>query len=66
MVNHGYFFNLFILLHLVCEKGGDDCVKTANEEDRTVYRYRDELLRKVKERLERLSNICQLQHLLEY
>jgi hypothetical protein len=36
-----------------------------SEVDRTIYLYRDELVGKVKERITRLSNICQLEHLLD-
>jgi hypothetical protein len=47
----------------VCEFGGDDCIHTESHVDRTMYRYRDLLLKNVDKVVQKLSNRCQLERL---
>lgn len=44
----------------VCEFGGDDCVKSVSVVDRTVCRYRDRLVKNVREQWNMLRPICDL------
>lgn len=41
----------FLHHYRVCEFGGNDCVKTQSVTDRTVYRYKTELVKRVEERM---------------
>ena len=53
----------FLHHYRVCEFGGDDCVHTDNRVDRTVYRYRDLLVKNVEKVVQKLSDSCQLDKL---
>lgn len=45
----------------ICEFGGNDCVKTSNVRDRTIFRYRDRLVFNVKNKWDELKDKCHLQ-----
>ena len=47
----------------VCEFGGDDCIHTDSRVDRSVYRYRDLLVKNVEKVVQKLSDTCQLEKL---
>lgn len=53
----------FLHHYRVCEFGGDDCVHTDSRVDRTVYRYRDLLVKNVEKVIQKLSRSCQLEKL---
>ena len=53
----------FLHHYRVCEFGGDDCVHTDSRVDRTVYRYRDLLVKNVEKVVLKLSRSCQLEKL---
>lgn len=56
--SHGFLHH-----YRVCEFGGDDCVHTDSQVDRTVYRYRDLLVKNVDKIVQKLSDRCQLDKL---
>ena len=63
----GYNLNVptsvgFLHHYRVCEFGGDDCVQTESVVDRTVYRYREDLVANVDKVIGGLSAECQLRH----
>ena len=53
----------FLHHYRVCEFGGDDCVQAANEVDRTVHNYSDELQHNVQKIVRKLSSKCGLDRL---
>lgn len=44
----------------ICEFGGNDCIKTPSTIDLTAYRYKDDLIRMVKQRYVDLKIKCEL------
>lgn len=44
----------------VCEFGGNDCIKTASTVDTTAFRYKERLIKAVKDRFNSLKVTCQL------
>lgn len=48
----------FLHHYRVCEFGGDDCIKTVSVQDRTVYKHKGELIKKVNQRIEAVRQIC--------
>jgi hypothetical protein len=53
----------FLHHYRVCEFGGDDCVHTDSRVDRSVYRYRDLLVRNVEKVVQKLAGACHLETL---
>ena len=49
----------------VCEFGGDDCIHAENHVDRTMFSFRDQLVKQVKDVVHKLSEKCQLNNLLQ-
>lgn len=47
----------------ICEFGGDDCVKSASTVDTTAFRYRELLVKAVKDSFERFKDKCGLKDL---
>ncbi|XP_024080390.1 uncharacterized protein LOC106668281 isoform X2 [Cimex lectularius] len=44
----------------VCEFGGDDCVKSVSVVDRTAFRYKEKLVKRVREKWSQLRQECAL------
>ena len=53
----------FLHHYRVCEFGGSDCVNTPHATDRTVYKYKNLLVRNVDKIVQKLSAECQLDRL---
>jgi len=47
----------------VCEFGGDDCIHTESTIDKTLFKYRDLLVRNIEKVVQKLSNHCHLEKL---
>ena len=47
----------------VCEFGGDDCIHTDNHVDRTMFYFRDKLVKQVNAVVHKLSERCQVENL---